>query len=290
METVGLNPLPRASRGVDRMHDPHLARHEPSRPYAADPGHRRAGLAGLTVALHLARTHRWWCWPSAAAERGATAWAQGGIVGVLGATTASTRTCATPWTPAPARRRAHGAFIAERSAERGGVAGRGGRAVLADDDGPAGLHLTREAATRCAASRMATPPASAIHDALLAEARAPPEHHAARALDGARPHHHRHLERDASAALLRRLCADIDASASRRCRRGPWCWPPAGSARSTATRRIRTPPPATASRWPGAPAAGRQHGVHPVPPDLPVPPAGTQLPDHRGAARRGRQL
>ena len=31
-----------------------------------------------------------------------------------------------------------------------------------------------------------------------------------------------------------------------------------------------------------------EHGVRPVPPDLPVPPAGAQLPDHRGAARRGR--
>ena len=34
-----------------------------------------------------------------------------------------------------------------------------------------------------------------------------------------------------------------------------------------------TLPPATASRWPGALAAAGEHGVHPVPPDLPVPPA-----------------
>jgi L-aspartate oxidase len=42
-----------------------------------------AGLAGLTVALHLAKTQ-----PVVLAKRelneGATAWAQGGIVGVLG--------------------------------------------------------------------------------------------------------------------------------------------------------------------------------------------------------------
>ena len=35
--------------------------------------------------------------------------------------------------------------------------------------------------------------------------------------------------------------------------------------------------------------AGREHGVHPVPPDLPLPPAGEVVPDHRGAARRGRR-
>ena len=35
--------------------------------------------------------------------------------------------------------------------------------------------------------------------------------------------------------------------------------------------------------------ADRQHGVHPVPPDLPLPPAGEVVPDHRGAARRGRR-
>ena len=30
------------------------------------------------------RRSRWWCWPSAELSEGATAWAQGGIVGVLG--------------------------------------------------------------------------------------------------------------------------------------------------------------------------------------------------------------
>ena len=34
--------------------------------------------------------------------------------------------------------------------------------------------------------------------------------------------------------------------------------------------------------------ADREHGVLPVPPDLPLPPAGQVVPDHRGAARRGR--
>ena len=33
----------------------------------------------------------------------------------------------------------------------------------------------------------------------------------------------------------------------------------------------------------------REHGVLPVPPDLPVPPAGEVVPDHRGGARRGRR-
>jgi L-aspartate oxidase len=35
---------------------------------------------------------------------------------------------------------------------------------------------------------------------------------------------------------------------------------------------------------------GREHGVQPVPPDLPLPSAGQVLPDHRGPARRGRAL
>jgi L-aspartate oxidase len=35
-------------------------------------------------------------------------------------------------------------------------------------------------------------------------------------------------------------------------------------------------------------AAHREHGVLPVPPDLPLPPAGQELPHQRGAARRGR--
>ena len=35
-------------------------------------------------------------------------------------------------------------------------------------------------------------------------------------------------------------------------------------------------------------ARDREHGVHPVPPDLPVPPARQELPHLRGAARRGR--
>ncbi len=33
---------------------------------------------------------------------------------------------------------------------------------------------------------------------------------------------------------------------------------------------------------------GREHGVLPVPPDLPLPPAGEELPHQRGAPRRGR--
>ena len=36
-------------------------------------------------------------------------------------------------------------------------------------------------------------------------------------------------------------------------------------------------------------AADREHGVLPVPPDLPLPPAGEELPHQRGAARRGRR-
>ena len=43
-----------------------------------------AGLAGLTVALHLAQTRRVVVLAKRNLEEAATAWAQGGIVGVLG--------------------------------------------------------------------------------------------------------------------------------------------------------------------------------------------------------------
>ncbi|MEY4754862.1 MAG: hypothetical protein RJA44_2537, partial [Pseudomonadota bacterium] len=43
-----------------------------------------AGLAGLTVALHLARTRRVIVLAKRQLGEAATAWAQGGIVGVLG--------------------------------------------------------------------------------------------------------------------------------------------------------------------------------------------------------------
>ncbi len=43
-----------------------------------------AGLAGLTVALHLAVDHPVIVLAKRGLDEGATAWAQGGIVGVLG--------------------------------------------------------------------------------------------------------------------------------------------------------------------------------------------------------------
>ncbi|HEY1393982.1 MAG TPA: FAD-dependent oxidoreductase, partial [Methylibium sp.] len=43
-----------------------------------------AGLAGLTVALHLAEQHPVVVLAKRNLDEGATAWAQGGIVGVLG--------------------------------------------------------------------------------------------------------------------------------------------------------------------------------------------------------------
>ncbi|MBX3608183.1 MAG: FAD-dependent oxidoreductase, partial [Piscinibacter sp.] len=43
-----------------------------------------AGLAGLTVALHLAQTLPVVVLAKRQLDEGATAWAQGGIVGVLG--------------------------------------------------------------------------------------------------------------------------------------------------------------------------------------------------------------
>ena len=87
--------------------------------------------------------------------------------------------------------------------------------------GPLGLHLTREgghAVRRIAHAADAT--GKAIHDALLDEVRAPSEHHAARALDGGRPDHlappEARRSRRAATASTR---STSTASASRRCPR-----------------------------------------------------------------------
>ena len=193
-------------------------------------------------------------------DEGATAWAQGGIVGVLGDDDSVESHVRDTQDAGAGLVDEHTArFIAEHSAQAVEWLVAQGVPFSADPSGPLGLHLTREgghAVRRIAHAADAT--GKAIHDALLAKARAHPNISAARALDGGGPDHLAPPEarRRRAAALLRRLCARHGPPARRdAARRRRWCWPPAASARSTATPATPTPPPATASPWPGAPAA-----------------------------------
>ena len=135
-----------------------------------------SGLAGLTVALHLADQRQVIVLAKRSLGEGATAWAQGGIVGVLGdddsidSHVRDTQDAGGGLVDEETAR-----FVAERSAE--GVAWLKAQGVpfTGDPDGPLGLHLTREgghAVRRIAHAADAT--GKAIHEALLQRARAHP--------------------------------------------------------------------------------------------------------------------
>jgi L-aspartate oxidase len=135
-----------------------------------------AGLAGLAVALHLAGQ-----WPVVVLakrrlDEGATAWAQGGIVGVLGGDDSVESHVRDTQEAGAGLVDEHTArFIAERSAQAVEWLLGQGVPFSADPGGPLGLHLTREgghAVRRIAHAADAT--GKAIHDALLAKARAHP--------------------------------------------------------------------------------------------------------------------
>jgi L-aspartate oxidase len=189
-------------------------------------------------------------------NEGATAWAQGGIVGVLGSDDSIDSHVRDTLDAGAGLVDEHTArFIAQNSAEAVEWLVERGVPFSPDPEGPLGLHLTREgghAVRRIAHAADAT--GKAIHDVLLDEARAHPNitlRERWMALDLITSRHGARSSRAATASMR----WTSTASASRRCRRVPWCWPPAAPARSTATRPTPTPPPATASRWPGAPAA-----------------------------------
>lgn len=135
-----------------------------------------AGLAGLAVALHLAERHRVVVLAKRGLEEGATAWAQGGIVGVLGEDDSidshvhDTQAAGAGLVDEHAAR-----FIAENSSRAIAWLLECGVPFSPDPSGPLGLHLTREgghAVRRIAHAADAT--GKAIHDALLAKARAHP--------------------------------------------------------------------------------------------------------------------
>ncbi len=135
-----------------------------------------AGLAGLCTALHLADRRRVTVLAKRSLCEGATAWAQGGIVGVLGeddsvdAHVRDTQDAGAGLVDEHAAR-----FISERSAAAIEWLLQQGVPFTDDIDGPLGLHLTREGGhgvRRIAHALDAT--GKAIHDTLLARAAAHP--------------------------------------------------------------------------------------------------------------------
>ncbi len=135
-----------------------------------------AGLAGLTVALELAASRPVVVLAKRGLDEAATAWAQGGIVGVLGQDDSVDSHVRDTQDAGGGLVDEHTArFIAERSAEA--VAWLLALEVpfSADPAGPLGLHLTREGGhtvRRIAHAADAT--GHAIHQALLARAAANP--------------------------------------------------------------------------------------------------------------------
>jgi L-aspartate oxidase len=133
-----------------------------------------AGLAGLTVALQLADHRPVIVLAKRQLGESATAWAQGGIVGVLGnddsidSHVRDTQDAGAGLVDEQTAR-----FIAERSAQAVQWLVDAGVPFSPDPEGPLGLHLTREgghAVRRIAHAADAT--GKAIQDALLARAKA----------------------------------------------------------------------------------------------------------------------
>jgi L-aspartate oxidase len=135
-----------------------------------------AGLAGLTAALHIADQVPVIVLAKRELNEGATAWAQGGIVGVLGRDDSiESHVRDTQDAGAGLVDETTARFIAERSAQAVEWLVAQGVPFTLDHDGPLGLHLTREgghAVRRIAHAADAT--GKAIHDQLLAAAKAHP--------------------------------------------------------------------------------------------------------------------
>jgi L-aspartate oxidase len=135
-----------------------------------------AGLSGLVVALQLADTRPVVVLAKRSLQEGATAWAQGGIVGVLGSDDSIDSHVRDTQDAGAGLVDEHTArFIAENSAAAIEWLVDAGVPFSADPEGPLGLHLTREgghAVRRIAHAADAT--GKAIHDALLARAAAHP--------------------------------------------------------------------------------------------------------------------
>ncbi len=135
-----------------------------------------AGLGGLAVALRLAESMPVVVLAKRELTEGATAWAQGGIVGVLGSDDSIESHVRDTQDAGGGIVDEHTArFIAERSGQAIRWLVDAGVPFSPDPEGPLGLHLTREgghAVRRIAHAADAT--GKAIHDALLQRAREHP--------------------------------------------------------------------------------------------------------------------
>jgi L-aspartate oxidase len=135
-----------------------------------------AGLAGLTVALHLAASRTVVVLAKRNLDEGATSWAQGGIVGVLGQDDSIESHVRDTQDAGAGLVDEHTArFIAEHSARGIEWLVAQGVPFSSDPAGPLGLHLTREgghAVRRIAHAADAT--GRAIHEALLAKVKSHP--------------------------------------------------------------------------------------------------------------------
>ena len=135
-----------------------------------------AGLAGLTVALHLAKTQAVIVMAKRSLGEGATAWAQGGIVGVLDqADSVDAHVADTLNAGAGLVDETTARYIAEESAAAIQWLVAQGVPFTTDEAGPLGLHLTREGGhshRRIAHAADAT--GKAIHEVLLDQARSHP--------------------------------------------------------------------------------------------------------------------
>ncbi len=135
-----------------------------------------AGLGGLAVALHLAQRLPVVVLAKRELNEGATAWAQGGIVGVLGSDDSIASHVQDTQDAGAGIVDEHTArFIAEQSERAIRWLVEAGVPFSPDADGPLGLHLTREgghAVRRIAHAADAT--GKAIHDTLLQRAREHP--------------------------------------------------------------------------------------------------------------------
>ncbi len=135
-----------------------------------------AGLAGLAVALQLAEQRRVLVLAKRGADEGATPWAQGGIVGVLGADDSVESHVRDTQDAGAGLVDEHTArFVAGHSAQAIEWLVAQGVPFSPDPQGPLGLHLTREgghAVRRIAHAADAT--GRAIHETLLARVRAHP--------------------------------------------------------------------------------------------------------------------